>query len=595
MPSRHLHLLSSLSLISFLSGCNLPDPPPADGSTPTAPETGPVPDESDQALGDCVNEGAVVETLLSDRCGACHDNGSIQGGLGGITDIDNLIERGLIVPGNAIDSGVYKKVESGQMPLDGEKLNDGELATLSAYIDVCTVLEKDAEDVSLTEKPKCADENVIIPVDDVLAAIRDDIVGLDNAEATTTRYLTLSHLYGAGYCENQIEGYRHALIKLLNHLSQSPFIREPYAIDEARTIYRINLFDYKWTTDTWESITRADPYAITFTSEDALDIRDSADVDLFSIKADWFIDAASQPPLYHTILEIPLTRFELEASLGLDVAANIADELSFDRDEVARSGFQESGVSFSNRIIERHQLALSEKRAYWLSYDFARANDGQVLPPEKDILESPLDFVADGGEIIFNLPNGLQGYMLVDAFGDRIDRGPLNVVHDQEVGEEPEVINGLSCISCHSEGMRLKADEVAAFAKGNSDFSTKEREDIARLYAPADVFAALQQRDIATFVEAMEKTGALRRVDGREPVMAVHLAFDGRLDLRRAAAEFGVPESEVLKNLGELRDMSTLDRATVTRDEFQDNFAFNACVLLLGETAACSTSVPTAD
>ena len=590
MQSRHLHV--SLSLLALLTGCNLPEVPQGETVEPDqppeqSPGTTPEPTEQDEELGDCTKQGAEVESLLVSRCGACHGNGNGQGGLSGIGDMDGLIEHGMVVPGKAAESVLYGKVETGQMPLDGERLSDGELSTLREYIDVCTLLTQETEAVSLAEKPGCIDENVVITGDDILAAIRDDIVRLDNAEAITTRYLTLSHLYGAGYCENQIEGYRHALVKLLNHLSLDPFIRAPVAIDEARTIYRINLVDYGWKSETWQSITDSDPYAINFLSEDALDIRDSADVELFAVKADWFVDAASQPPLYHTILEIPESRFLLETSLGIDVAENIADELRFDRDDVARAGFQESGVSFSNRVIERHQLPSSPRRAYWLSYDFARAADGQILSPEKDILVSPLDFQSDGGEIIFNLANGLQAYMLVDALGDRINRGPINVVHDGETIEEPEVINGLSCISCHSEGMRLKSDEVAAFVENNSDFSTKDQEDVAKLYTPIEKFAALQQQDVATFVDAMTATGALRRVGGREPLMAVHLAFDGRIDLRRAAAEFGVEESQVLKNLGKLRDMAALDGATVTRDAFQENFAFNACVLQLGATVEC--------
>ena len=39
-------------------------------------------------------------------------------------------------------------------------------------------------------------------------------------------------------------------------------------------------------------------------------------------------------------------------------------------------------------------------------------------------------FEHDGGEIIFNLPNGLQGYLLVDGKGERIDEGPIEIVSD---------------------------------------------------------------------------------------------------------------------------------------------------------------------
>ncbi len=73
---------------------------------------------------------------------------------------------------------------------------------------------------------------------------------------------------------------------------------------------------------------------------------------------------------------------------------------------------QTSGVSRNNRVIERHEIPGSRCRGYWLSYDFA--SNGDPIAP-KDILANPLDFVQDGGEIIFTLPNGLQGYMIVGA------------------------------------------------------------------------------------------------------------------------------------------------------------------------------------
>ena len=64
----------------------------------------------------------------------------------------------------------------------------------------------------------------------------------------------------------------------------------------------------------------------------------------------------------------------------------------------------------NNRVVERHA---SRYGAYWKSYDFA-GNTGT-----QNIFTHPLDFTQDGGEIIFNLPNGLQGYLIVDASGER--------------------------------------------------------------------------------------------------------------------------------------------------------------------------------
>jgi hypothetical protein len=114
-------------------------------------------------------------------------------------------------------------------------------------------------------------------------------------------------------------------------------------------------------------------------------------------------------------LKLPSTDIELERQLRIDVAEDIRKEL------VQRAGFNGSGVSQNNRMLERHRTGFG---AYWRSYDFA-SNLGR-----KNLFRHPLGpgeapslFQQDGGEIIFNLPNKLQAYMLVDARGNRIDKG----------------------------------------------------------------------------------------------------------------------------------------------------------------------------
>lgn len=572
--------LSIAFLLAALPACALP-PVPEDRSddssgTTTSPPTAP-PDEIDE----CIQLSASVEGLLRDKCGKCHDSGQTLGGVGTISNLDGLIEDGLVVREDASSSLLVDVVESERMPQGGPPLSAAEIDTITQWIDTCTSIGGGNEDPSLLERPACPD-NAILSHKDILQAIRADLGTLDSERVKTTRYISFAHLHSAGYCEPQLEGYRHALAKLINHLSQAPEIRVPVAIDAARTIYRIDLVDYEWSTETWSSITASDPYAVKLLQDDARTIQDQTDTELFLVMGDWFIDAASQPELYHTILELPDNRFELEASLGVDVDANIADELARDDDDVLRAGFQISKVSDFNRVIERHQIPSAPYRAYWLSYDFA-SNSG-----DQSIFDRPLDFVEDGGEIIFTLPNGLQGYMLVDAVGDRIELGPEQIVRDREVPEEPIVINGLSCMSCHSEGMRLAKDEVDAFVQTvGTELSADQREQVSRLYAPADVFERAQQRDVETFANALAQTGAPRRVGSHEPVMAAHLAFEEPLDLRRAAAEFGVTEDQLKFRIGELVGISQLAGTTVDRETFEANFAENACLLKLGETVEC--------
>src|SRR5205085_6397614 len=81
------------------------------------------------------------------------------------------------------------------------------------------------------------------------------------------------------------------------------------------------------------------------------------------VRADWLVAAASRPPLYHDLLRLPETEAGLQRLLRIDVGENVR------RGRVARAGFNGSGVSRNNRMIERHE---SGGVLYWRSYDFAR-------------------------------------------------------------------------------------------------------------------------------------------------------------------------------------------------------------------------------
>jgi serine/threonine-protein kinase len=181
-----------------------------------------------------------------------------------------------------------------------------------------------------------------------------------------------------------------------------------------------------------------------------------------------------------------------------------------------RAGFPTSGVSAHNRLIERHPL--SGQRAYWKSYDFKsstwEANLQQFpLGPRFEGNPYPdLAFKHDGGEIIFHLHNGLQGYMLVDGADRRIDAGPIEVVNDPaNHSGSPLIVNGLSCAACHKNGMRPAPPDQVRTGKGVIGEALQR---VLQLYPePAQMNAAIE-RDQALFLAALERTiGPYLRVD----------------------------------------------------------------------------------
>ena len=279
------------------------------------------------------------------------------------------------------------------------------------------------------------------------------------------------------------------------------------------------------------------------------------------VHVDWFLATASLPPLYHDILDLPLTDSELEARLEVNVGENIINAAG---KRVWRAGFNNSGVSNHNRIVERH---LSRYGAYWKSYDFAGSAGA------KNVLTHPLNFTHDGGEIIFNLPNGLQAYYLVDAGGNRLNEAPISIVRNPATSD-PTVRNGLSCIGCHTEGMQTFEDQVRGVAEQSKD-PPFDKDRVLRLYVEKTVMDGLIEEDTERYRQALEATGDV--FGGIEPVQRFHEAFQRPLDAAHAAAAVGlgtgvflgkIRENVSLQNLG----LQVLENGTMKRDAWTSNF-----------------------
>ena len=350
------------------------------------------------------------------------------------------------------------------------------------------------------------------------------------------RYFTMTHLYNAGETAQVLEGYRNGLSKLVNSLSWGIEVINPQPIDPQQTIFYIDLRHYEWdVNDGWTQIEGVYPYHIAFDAPTETALREQLgrlqtemSCDVPSIYIDWFLATASLPPLYHDLLSLPLTDRELETRLEVDVVRNLLNAPGV---RVRRAGFNDSGVSNNNRVVERHT---SRYGAYWKSYDFAGSVGTQ------NIFTHPLAFTHDGGEVVFNLPNGLQGYYLVNASGFRLDAAPINIVSNP-AASDPTVRNGLSCMGCHTEGMKIFEDEVRSVIENNTN-PTYDKAQALRLYVEQSKMDTLLGEDMERYRVALAKTDGA--VDDIEPIQRFHEVFQGSVDAEYAAAVVGL-ETEV--------------------------------------------------
>ena len=477
-----------------------------------------------------------------------------------------LIDGGTVIPGNPDASELYKRLlgptENGvQMPFGQPQLPAQSIDTVRRWI---------LAGAPQWTTTRTTDSRFISPAE-VLESIETHLTSLEPFDRAFARYFTLTHLHNAGERADILREYRNALSKLVNSLSWDLEVTNPQPIDPQATIFYINLRDYEWDrNDGWTQIEKVYPYHISFDAPEQTALRaqlgrlqTQMDCKIPSVHIDWFIATASTPPLYHELLSLPLTDSELETRLDVDVIHNLQNAPGV---RVWRAGFNNSGVSNNNRAVERHK---SRYGAYWKSYDFAGSVGTQ------NILTNPLSFTHDGGEAIFNLPNGLQGYYLVNASGFRLDDAPINIVSNP-AASDPTVRNGISCIGCHTEGMKTFEDEVRSVIESNPNPPYNKAQAL-RLYVEKSDMDALLEKDMEKYRAALAATGGV--FGGVEPVSRFHEAFQGPVDAAYAAAVVGletetflerVRENTGLQNVGLL----ALDNASgsVQRDTWTSSF-----------------------
>ncbi len=447
-----------------------------------------------------------------------------------------ITENGPVVPGNPETSRLYKRLlgEGGQlMPLGGPPLPDPQIETVKNWIlagapDWAAAPTTDGDFISSAE---------------ILTTIETHLMSLTPFDRAFARYFTMTHLYNAGESVGILQEYRKGLSKLVNSLSWRVTVTNPQPIDLQETIFYIDLRHYEWdVNDGWGQIEAEYPYHIGFDAptQTALKaqltrLQGEMKTDIPSIHIDWFVAQASLPPLYHDLLSLPLTDRELETRLEVDVARNITNAPGVD---VWRAGTNHSGVSTNNRVIERHT---SRYGAYWKSYDFAGSVGTQ------NILTHPLSFTPDGGEAIFNLPNGLQGYYITNASGSRLDAAPTDIVSNP-AASNPKVRNGLSCFGCHTEGMKTFEDEVRSVIESNAT-PAFDKAHALRLYVEQAVMDGLIAGDMDRYETALEATGGA--VDDIEPIFRVHEVFQGPIDAAYAASVVGLETEAFLAKIRE--------------------------------------------
>jgi mono/diheme cytochrome c family protein len=532
---------------------------------------------------------AKVQRIMNGKCAMCHEPGNPS--KFDPADLAKTIANKVIVPGNADGSLIVQRifatreadfklvdgqlVNVGRMPparagaLGGRALKDAEKQLIKDWIAQST-----PESILSDFDGPGAVPPAFVPFADIVPAVFDDlresfpVRGGDVEASRTIRYLTLSHIALAD--PDGLQAARNSMSFLLNSMSTSPKIVRPKPIDAKSTIFRIDLKDYGWSAADWEQLVDGYPYLVRGNADQEREVFQRTSTATPYVRADWLLNKASLSQAYYTLLKLPTTFADLEtAVLGAgqiaknqgEAARRALDPNNGKPRNVIRAGFFQghSGVSDHNRVIERHAQQ-GGKGTFWQSFDFA-ASEGK---PEKSIELTPMGprtfvaaigsqapgFLPDGGEMIWNLPNGLQAYYLINAAGGRIDVGPVQIVH---FPDGRPIRDGLSCMDCHQTGIiKANKDELRVHARG-SDLSASDKKIMAFLYPPnekseepneADFFFDVIQKDSKPFRDAVTAAS----FDGAFFPNQARLAagYERGIGAETLAAELGINANQLL-------------------------------------------------
>lgn len=546
---------------------------------PKIPQESPKPDPPPVGENKPMDLQAGVTNIFAKYCVACHSATNIQGNFGNLDNLDSLIGSGrYIVPQQPDQSLLFNKLAPrGNMPPSGILTAD-EIDLIRQWI--------------LQLKPI---SNKQVSFSEVLRLMRTDLQTLAPSDQSQIRYFTLDVSNNAQVSAETLELLRLSLGKTLNSLSSAIGVQVMTPIDKNRLIYRVRLGDFGISPRVFESVIKSYyPYGMALNSgpvgnltqemiQNDTALRELTGSQVYSIRIDWFVATATLPIPYEILLGQGLNQNALDLKLGVDRARAIA------ANQVMRSGFKSSGISSQNRIIER--MEQSNGRSYWQSYDFAFV--------EKNIFEAPLGpigthptrvFDHDGGEVIYQLPNGLFGYRLVNKNGDILDKGPTSIVKQNDAPPQflAAVVNGVSCMNCHGAGYLPKADEILDFMVQNrGDFLADEVLKISRLYPENRFLAAAMAKDNALYFEALKKIG----IDPQkpDPINQTYRHYNRSLSKVDLAAELGTTSKTIEVILGrepfKTKWQGVMTNGVISREEFNRLLPQAWSALHQGETS----------
>jgi len=339
-------------------------------------------------------------------------------------------------------------------------------------------------------------------------------------------------------------------------------------VPDSNTLYWIDLREYNWTPQSWEAVSKLDPYFV----EPVVQHDRNSLLRLLAgnaiLRADWFIyhgtditaqsDRDIETKIYYELLyssnTIPKNVEEFRQVWGLDL-------------ERARKYNNEYGtVVLRSKTVARHNRILMGYRTEvgWLYETYDVKNEAG----RKDYLEtlpslqgSPPQ-VSDAGEIFASNQLHLQVYALRGGDGNLVDfADPTIARHMSDYQDDARVRTAYSCMDCHAAGPIIAENTLQDY----KDYLNPQFPDYISKLKSERVFLGNKFNDSVSdnqklFERAMKKVNGLTPEKNLENYIEIVDWYRSDLDLIQIAIECGIDEFELIEKIQNSHEVFGVDK-----------------------------------
>jgi hypothetical protein len=236
--------------------------------------------------------------------------------------------------------------------------------------------------------------------------------------------------------------------------------------------------------------------------------------------------------------KFPKDEKDLERLFAVDKFREHLGEFKIDTRRGAVVEGMEKGVSIvarQNRLIER---IITSMGSYYKTFDV------KVTADERDFAETlNKNFKFDAGEILFDLPAGGMGALLVDNVGTIVETADNRFATDtSDLKFDSRVRTPGSCFICHENKYIQPKNLVQEMIGAGIDIRFKGREKAISARGFFLNWAKKLENEQGEFNDFIARTSGFRPGENASSIKAWRDEYDEPVDLKKAIAEFGVDE-----------------------------------------------------